>query len=540
MSAQTETRPRFDAATLEVLWTRLISTVNEAAKALTRAAFSTLVNESNDFACIVTDVRGQSLVQNTDSIPSFIGALPVTVKHFIKEFGLDGLRPGDVLTTNNPWVATGHLNDVTVAKPIFRSGRIVAFAASTAHVPDIGGKIRSVEPREVFEEGFHIPPLKMLSEGRPNQTLFTLLRAAVRTPDQTVGDIYAQLTGLDLMERRVLELMDEYGLETLTELSDEIHGRCERAMRAAVRAVPDGVYSFGFETDGLEEPITYRVKVTIAGDEVTVDYTGTSPQVDRALNCTTTYTFAMTAYALKAALLPTLPNNEGVFRSIRLIAPEGSIVNPRFPAAVGGRVGTGHYLPVLIFGALSRVMPERVMAAAGSPLWSIIQTGVREGGGTYANVFFFNGGMGALHNRDGQSTYCWPSNISGVPVEMMERNSPLFVRHKRLRPDSGGRGRHRGGLGQEILFENESKTPIAIIFLAERTKNPAPGMFGGEAGALGRVEIDDKVIDNRLLYVLKEGQTVRLCTPGGGGFGPPGERNRELAAGDRLMGYASL
>ena len=264
-----------------------------------------------------------------------------------------------MLVTNTPWIATGHLNDITVAKPIFRKGRIVAFAASTAHAPDIGGKVRSVEPREVFEEGFHIPVMKFMNEGQPDQTFLKLLRAAVRTPDETEGDLWAQITGLDLLERRLGDLMSEYGLDDLEVFAGEILGRCERAMRAAIAALPDGIYRHAFQTDGLEEPFTYNIAVKVEGERILVDYAGTSPQVDRAINCTMTYTFAMTAYALKCALLPSLPNNEGIFRCIEVAAPEGSIVNPRFPAAVGGRMATGHYLPFAVFGALGA-------AAAGS------------------------------------------------------------------------------------------------------------------------------------------------------------------------------
>jgi len=514
----------FDAVTLEILWRRTISAVDEAAKALRRTSFSTLVNESNDFACVLTDAAGQSLAQNTESIPSFIGTLPVTVKEFIRQIGLDNMRPGDVLVTNTPWIATGHLNDITVAKPIFRKGQIVAFAASTAHAPDIGGKVRSVEPREVFEEGFHIPVMKLLVAGKPDATLIKLLRAAVRTPDQTEGDLWAQITGLDLLERRVGELMSEYGLDDLGAFADEILGRCERAMRAAIAKLPDGTYTHTFQTDGLEKPFTYKVA-------------GTSPQADRAINCTLTYTFAMTAYALKCALLPNLPNNEGIFRCIEVAAPEGSIVNPRFPASVGGRMATGHYLPFAVFGALAPIIPDRVMAASGSPLWSMIQTGVRANGATYANVLFFNGGMGATDSNDGQSTYAWPSNVSNVPVELIERNSALFVHKKELRAGSGGAGRFRGGLGQEIEFEVVSDTPVGIIFMAERCRFPAPGMQGGEPGARGEVQIDGAAVDYRRNAVLKPGQRILLRTPGGGGMGPPADRDSAAADRDRREGY---
>jgi N-methylhydantoinase B len=529
----------FDAVTLEILWRRTISAVDEAAKALRRTSFSTLVNESNDFACVLTDAAGQSLAQNTESIPSFIGTLPVTVKEFIKQIGLADMRPGDVLVTNTPWIATGHLNDITVAKPIFRNGRIVAFAASTAHAPDIGGKVRSVEPREVFEEGFHIPVMKFIDAGQPDQTFLKLLRAAVRTPDQTEGDLWAQITGLDLLEKRLGELMTEYGLDDLEVFAGEILGRCERAMRAAIRALPDGTYTHTFQTDGLEEPFTYNIAVNVEGERVSVDYAGTSPQVDRAINCTMTYTFAMTAYALKCALLPNLPNNEGIFRCIEVAAPEGSIVNPRFPAAVGGRMATGHYLPFAVFGALAPVLPDRIIAACGSPLWSMIQTGVRANGATYANVLFFNGGMGATDGNDGQSTYAWPSNVSNVPVELIERNSALFVHKKELRPGSGGAGRFRGGLGQEIEFEVTSDTPVGIIFMAERCRFPAPGMHGGQPGARGEVRIDGAEVDYRKNVLLKKGQRISLSTPGGGGMGPPEDRDQAAADWDRREGYTA-
>lgn len=537
-NANSNKRP-FDPVTLEILWTRMISAVDEAAKALRRTSFSTLVNESNDFACVLTDREGRSLAQNTESIPSFIGTLPVTVKHFIDEIGIDDMAPGDVLVTNTPWIATGHLNDITVARPIFFKSRVVGFAASTAHAPDIGGKVRSVEAREVFEEGFHIPVMKLVRAGEADQTLLKLLRAAVRTPDQTEGDLWAQLTGLELMERRLVELLEEYGLDDLEGFGGDVMGRCEAAMRAAISALPDGTYSYEFQTDGMDEPFTFKVKVTVAGERILVDFAGTSAQVDRAINCTMTYTFAMTSYALKCALLPDLPNNEGIFRCIEVSAPEGTIVNPKFPVAVGGRMATGHYVPVAIFGALAPVIGERMIAASGSPLWSIIQTGVRANGKTYANVLFFNGGMGATDAGDGQSTYSWPSNISNVPIELIERNSALFVHRKGLRADSGGEGQYRGGLGQEVQFEVRSETPIGMIFMAERCRFPAPGFRGGAAGATGEVRIDGEAVDHRRNVVLHNGQTVTLRTPGGGGYGPADERDPIARAADLAAGYVT-
>lgn len=531
---------RFDPVELELLWRRLISLVDEAAAALVRTSFSTLVRESYDFSGVVTDARGESLVQATESIPSFIGTLPETVKHFIRFFPPETLSPGDVLITNDLWLGTGHLPDITVAKPIFVDGRLVAFSASTAHAPDIGGKIRSPEPREVFEEGLQIPPLKLMRAGATDETLVAILRQNVRTPDQTLGDLWAQVVALDLMEDRLVGLMKQAGLPDLTDLAAEIQGRCEAAMRAAIAALPDGTYRSELQTDGLmDTPITIRLALTIKGDEITMDYTGTDAQVDRAINCALCYTYAMSMYGVKVCTSPNLPNNEGAWRPIRIVAPPGCIVNPQFPAPGGSRMLIGHYLPMLVFGCLGQVVPDRVMAACGSPMWGMNQSGVRAGGKPYANMFFFNGGMGGNMRGDGVTTLSWPSNVSSTAVEISEHIAPLRFHHKRLRPDSGGPGRHRGGLGQEILIESRSETPIAVSFLAERTIFPAFGVEGGKAGAPGELRINGERTDPKRQYVLKRGDTVSMATPGGGGHGDPGARDPAALAADIAAGYVT-
>ena len=535
-----ETPSQFDAVELELLWRRLISLVDEAAAALVRTSFSTLVRESYDFSCIVTDAAGQSLVQATESIPSFIGTLPETVKHFLKFFPPETLNPGDVLITNDIWLGTGHLPDITVAKPIFRHGKLVAFSASTAHAPDIGGKIRSPEPREVFEEGLQIPPLKLMRAGEADETLVAILRKNVRTPEQTMGDLWAQVVALDLMEERLHILMEQAGLDDLAALAAEIHARCEVAMRSAIAALPDGTYSSELQTDGLmDKPVTLKLSLTIEGDRIIADYTGTDAQVDRAINCALCYTYAMTMYGIKVCTSPNLPNNEGAWRSISIIAPEGCIVNPVFPASGGSRMLIGHYLPMLVFGCLGQIVPERVMAACGSPMWGMNQSGVNAQGKPYANMFFYNGGMGANMRGDGISCLSWPSNVSSTAIEITEHIAPLRVHYKRLRPDSGGPGRHRGGLGQEIALESRSETPIAVSFLAERTIFPAFGIEGGKAGAPGVLRINGDKVDPKKQYVLSRGDTVILATPGGGGHGDPEQRNKMALESDIQAGYTS-
>ena len=535
-----ETPRQFDAVELELLWRRLISLVDEAAAALVRTSFSTLVRESYDFSCIVTDAAGQSLVQATESIPSFIGTLPETVKHFLKFFPPETLNPGDVLITNDIWLGTGHLPDITVAKPIFRHGKLVAFSASTAHAPDIGGKIRSPEPREVFEEGLQIPPLKLMRAGEADETLVAILRKNVRTPEQTMGDLWAQVVALDLMEERLHILMEQAGFDDLAALAAEIHARCEVAMRSAIAALPDGTYSSELQTDGLmDKPVTLKLSLTIEGDRIIADYTGTDAQVDRAINCALCYTYAMTLYGIKVCTSPNLPNNEGAWRSISIIAPEGCIVNPVFPASGGSRMLIGHYLPMLVFGCLGQIVPERVMAACGSPMWGMNQSGVNAQGKPYANMFFYNGGMGANMRGDGISCLSWPSNVSSTAIEITEHIAPLRVHYKRLRPDSGGPGRHRGGLGQEIALESRSETPIAVSFLAERTIFPAFGIEGGKAGAPGVLRINGDKVDPKKQYVLSRGDTVILATPGGGGHGDPEQRNKMALESDIQAGYTS-
>lgn len=529
----------FDPITLEVLWTRLISITDEAAAALVRTSFSTLVRESHDFSCVLTDAHGRSLVQATRSIPSFIGTLPATVKHFLAEYPPQTLRPGDVLVTNDIYQSTGHLPDLSLAKPVFHGDRLVGFAASVAHSPDIGGKIRSPEPREVFEEGFQIPIMKLLDGGRQDETLIRLLRKNVRVPDQVLGDLFAQVVALDLMERRLLALMSDYGLESIEDLASEIQSRSERTMRRAIAELPDGTVRAALDTDGLEVPVHLEMALTIAGDGIAVDLAGSSEQVDRAINSAMCYTFAYTAYGVKCAVCPEVPNNEGCFKPLTVDAPPGSIVNPVFPAPGGSRLLVGHYLPILVFQALGEIVPARVMAGAGSPLWGMNQSGVDDQGKPYANMFFFNGGMGASHRRDGQNTLSWPSNVSSTPVEITEVISPFKVRHKRLRPDSGGAGRYRGGLGQEVLFEHRGQGRIAVSFLAERTRFAAPGVAGGSDGAPGEVRINDEAVDTRRQYVLQTGDRVLLRTPGGGGHGDPRGRDAIASERDRRLGYVN-
>ena len=543
MDARDATTPvtQFDPVKLEVLWTRLISIVDEAAAALVRTSFSTVVRESNDFACVLTDARGYSLVQATDSIPSFIGTVPRTIRAFLAEFPAAELAPGDILATNDIWLGTGHLPDITVAKPIFLADALVGFAGSVAHAPDIGGRIRSADAREVFEEGLQIPPLKVVRNGVADDTFLRLLKKNVRVPEQVIGDLFAQFAALDLMERQLMALMREHGLSTLAALADEIQGRSEQAMRKAIREVPDGVYEQEVITDGLAQPLKLKLRMTIAGDEVLIDFAGTDAQVARAINVALCYTYAYTAYGVKAALCPHVPNNEGALKPITITAPEGSILNSRPPAAGGARAVIGHFLPMMVLLALARALPDRVVAGVGSPLWCINYAGVRTDGKSTAGMFFVNGGYGASAQRDGYNVLSWPSNISSTPVEMIEQLAPLKVHYRRLRTGSGGAGQFRGGNGQECLFESRASGPLTISFLAERTRPEAaaPGIAGGKPGAPGAVRINGTRVDPKTQHVVNPGDRIEMITPAGGGYGPPDERDPRAHAEDERDGYVA-
>lgn len=530
---------KLNSITLELLWRRLISTVDEAAASLVRTSFSSIVRESNDFACVITDAKGNSIAQASNGIPSFIGTAPRTIRCFLEKFPEEQLEDGDIIITNDPWLGTGHLPDITVGKPIFQNGRIVSWAGSVAHAPDIGGRVRSADATSVFEEGLQIPVMKVMRAGKMDPTLEQILRQNVRVPDQVMGDLYAQFTGLSLIERNVIELMTEYQLDSLDELSGELRGRCEQAMRNAINAIPDGTYHAEATSDGIDKPIKLKMALTIHGDEVTVDYAGSDPQAQKSINVCLAYTTAYTSYGLKAVLCPDVPNNDGTLVPMHVTAPPGSILNSVAPAAGGARALIGHFLPAMVVQALAKVVPEKVIASVGSPLWCVNMAGVRADGKGFANLFFLNGGYGASAQSDGIDVLSWPSNISSTPVEVIEQVAPLKVVRRQYRDCDVANGAYRGGLGQELVLESLSENPATISFMAERTRpeSAAPGMNGGAAGAPGEILIDGVKVNPKAQHIINQGTQVVLRTPGGGGYGDPARRSSELQNQDRVRGY---
>lgn len=388
-----------DPILVEVLSSRLVSIVNEQQAALVRTAFSTVVRESEDLACGVFDARGRMVAQSLTGTPGHINAMATGVRHFLTAYPPETLRPGDVLLTNDPWQTSGQINDITVVTPVFAGGRVVAFFANTCHTADIGGRILSAESSEIFEEGLRLPIMKLFDGGAINDDLVAIVRANVRTPDETIGDLYAQAACNDVGARSLAHLLAEFGLDSIEPLSDEIVSRSEQAMRAAIAALPDGVYEHESWSDGFDEPIRLAVAVSIAGDELSIDFAGSSPQSRYGINLVLNYTHAYSTFATKAALAPDVPHNEGSFRPVHVTAPAGSILNCLEPAPVGTRHLIGHLLPGVIFGALAPVLPERLIATGADATWLTIWRGVGGDGGGFSLTLFQSGGTELARRR---------------------------------------------------------------------------------------------------------------------------------------------
>ena len=532
---------RFDPVTLQILWSRLISIADEAAAALLRTSFSTIVRESNDYATVLMDASGASLAENSTGIPSFVGLLPRTLKHMLADIPLEDLRPGDVLITNDPWMATGHLLDITTVSPVFRNGKLVAFAGATSHMPDIGGVLWSADCQEVYEEGIRILPTKLMSEGRENRELTRMIRANVRVADQVMGDIAAQVTAQAVCARRLLEFLDDTGLEDLTDLSAELQSRADQAMRKAIAALPDGTWRHVIHADGYEDAETrIACAVTVRGDTLTVDFDGTSPQVARGLNSVMNYTYAYTVYPLKCALDPDTPRNEGSYRAVTVTAPEGSILNPRHPAAVNARHLTGLFLSGAIYGCLAQIVPRKVIADSASPSPRPVVTGRDRRGDRFSQVLFGSGGMGAGAGRDGLNATAFPTNSGSGSVEAYEASCPVVIWRKDLLPDSGGAGEWRGGLGQEVELEVMSDEPVRLSLIADRMKHPAGGLEGGGSGAPALVAKHDGTRPHpKGRSMLQPGDRLLMHYGGGGGYGDPRHRDPAALKRDIEDGYVT-
>ena len=531
---------RFDPITLDICWNRLIGVVNEQAAALMRTSFTSIVREAGDLSAGVFDRRGWMVAQAVTGTPGHINSMALAMKHILDVYPVEAWQPGDVVITNDPWKTSGHLNDVTICNPVFRGRDLIAFFASTCHSADIGGHVLSAEAREVYEEGLFIPIMKLYEGGRINASLEAMIRSNVRVPDLVMGDFHAQIAGGAVGGDHLLEFMEEFGLERLEPLSDEIVTRTERAMREAIGRLRPGRYEYAITSDGYGEPVTITCRCEVAGDSLWVDFTGSSPASRRGVNVVMNYTEAYTTYGVKVIVSPDVPNNEGAFRVLRITAPEGSILNVQHPAPVAARHVVGHFLPHVVAGALKQALPDQVMAEGSANIWGIQLSGKDGQKKPFVYTFFGSGGTGARPTKDGLSATAFPSGVLGTPVEVVETLAPLLVERKALRDGSGGDGRFRGGLGQVMGFRVLSDDPATCSVFCDRTTIPAQGFFGGGPGARGALLINGRAPENpKAEQVLQPGDLIELFMPGGGGYGPPAERDPALRARDLLEGYVT-
>lgn len=527
---------------MQVMWNRLISVVEEQAMTLLRTAFSTSVREAGDLSAGVFDPEGRMLAQAVTGTPGHVNTMAEAVGHFITEIGRDRMYPGDTYVTNDPWKGTGHLHDITMVSPSFLGDRLVGFFACTAHVVDVGGRGFGADGKSVYEEGIQIPIMKFAERGQVNETLVHLLRANVREPDQVVGDFYSLAACNDVGHRRLMEMMGEIGLTSLHTLGDFIFTRTRSATLDRIRALPQGAWSNIMDTDGHDSPVRLAARVSIDGDSVHCDFAGSSPVSAKGINVPVIYTKAYASYALKCVIAPDIPNNWASLEAFTISSPENILNAPR-PAPVSVRHVIGHLVPDLVLGALAQALPGQVLAEGAASLWNIHMSVRPAAGqsGRRAEILMFNsGGMGARPALDGLSATAFPSGVMTMPIEATEQTGPIIVWRKELRPDSGGDGEYRGGLGQIIEIAPMEGHEFDFSAMFDRVNHPARGRDGGQDGAAGIVALDDGTqLRPKGWQHVPAGRRLVLHLPGGGGFGDPAKRDAKTRTDDIAKGYVT-
>jgi N-methylhydantoinase B len=531
---------------MQIMWSRLIAVVEEQAQTLVRTAFSTSVREAGDLSAGVFDREGNMLAQAVTGTPGHVNSMAAAVKHFLDAFPLKTMKPGDHYITNDPWLTCGHLHDLTVVSPTFLRGRPVGLFASTVHVVDIGGLGMGPDGRQVFEEGLAIPLMALAREGRMNEDLLGIIRANVREPLQVEGDVYALAACNDEGSRRLVEMMEEFGIANLDRLGEHIIETSHEATLEAIRQLKPGRYKNEVHMDGYDRPLILAGEMTIGDDGIHVDYSGTSPASTFGINVVLNYTLAYTAFGVKCLVAPEVPNNAGSLAPITVSAPDGCLLNVKRPRAVAARHTVGHMLPDVVFGCLHQVMEGGVPAEGASSLWNpqiyggadlIDELGVddRPPGADdiepFSTVIFHCGGTGARPGKDGLDVTAFPSGVRTIPVEATESVAPVMFRRREFREGSGGVGKYRGGLGQVIELGGVDGMPVAMLCNFERINNPARGRDGGGLGATGQVSLGSgKAIRSKGRQTVPGGDFIRLELPGGGGFGDPSDRDPDQVA----------
>ena len=478
--------PEIDPITREIMQHGLAASADEMSAALYRTAYSTIVRDCLDYSTSLCNTRGEMIAQGV-TIPLHLGSVPFAMEALFERFGED-IEPGDAFILNDPFDGGMHIPDIFIVKPIFREGERVAFAVSTAHHLDLGGRLpgsSACDNTEIFQEGIRIPWLKLYRRGEADASIFALVRANVRVPQMTIGDIQAQLAACHIGERAVHRLIRRYGLETFVACADDLIDYTERLVRAEIASWPDGSHTFTdyLDSDGVGGPrVKVQVTVTVKGDSLRADFTGTDPQVRGAINSTLSFTAAVVALCVRAVMQEEIPNTEGMFRPLEIVAPEGTLVNVVMPGASSMRGVTGFRMADTVFGALAGLLPDRVLAAGEGGNTLVILGGQREDRSPYVYYELLSGTWGARPDRDGNDGLCNPANVaSNIPVEQAECEYPVRVQRYGLVCDSGGAGQYRGGLAIERewqLLDGEAHLAIR----SDRREHLPYGLYGGEAG----------------------------------------------------------
>lgn len=544
---------KLDAVRTQILWQRLISITDEAATSLVRTAYSSVVRDYHDYCCGLFDERGNMLAHSTKTTAGFIGVIPEVMRHFIAHYAEGEIEPGDVMITNDPWLASGHLLDISVATPVFDGDRLIGFALCIVHHLDMGGRMTTTESKDMYEEGLKLPILKLYRRGQLDHQVIDILRANVRVPDKIIGDLKAQVAANNVCMRGLLRMVQETHLHGLGELGAEIVRRSEESMRAKIALLPDGIYRNEVTLPpigGCPEQIDIKVAVEVRGDEIIVDYTGSSGEVSAALNVPFNMTRSYTTYPLKLALDPDVPNNDGCLAPIKVVCPEGTLLNCLPPSATWGRTIIAHNLPEIVFGALVSAAPDKVVAGSGStPLSAMYVHGRKKNGRTFIGVVAHLGGLGAGPASDGPSTTSFPFNVSNIPIEVTENDASILYLRKELVPDSGGPGRFRGGLGQEVEFciPEGDLAPDGPVTAGIRGSGRHPdsvypvfGRLGGQVGRNEGLSLNGQPLKHGAQQRLRPGDKVAIRLPGGGGYGSPLERDPRSVVRDVQRGHVSI
>jgi len=528
---------------LQIMWNRLIAVVEEQAQTLMRTAFSPIVREAGDLSAGVFDLQGRMLAQAVTGTPGHVNSMAESVKHFIRHFPPTTMKAGDIYITNDPWMGTGHTNDFVLTTPCFKNGRLAALFSCTSHLTDIGGIGFGPDATDVFMEGLYIPMLKLADQGRMNETLMAMIRANTRLPVDTEGDVYSLAGCNDIGCRRLVEMMEEFGLADLDTLSTFILERSREAVLGEVAKLPRGSWRNEMMVDGYDAPIKLVATTTVSDAGIHVDYTGTDPQVRRGINVPIAYTTAYTVFGLGCVVSARIPNNAGSLAPLTVSAPAGTILNALKPAPVLLRHVIGQMLPDVAFGCLRQAIPDRVPAEGTSCLWNLNMRGaVAEGDGNYGFTITVtsNGGTGARPQADGLSATAYPSGVRGTPVEIAESIAPLIFWKKELRSDSGGAGVRRGGLGQTIEIGSSIDKPFDLLAAYDRIDYPPRGRDGGRNGTPGYVGLKSGTpLKGKGTQTIPADDRLVVMTPGGGGLGDPRQRDSQQVAHDIAEGLVS-